>query len=101
MAEYGVIDLSTENPMLVTAGGEGFGFGGNRSVDVSTVRTQLEEIRDAILPVASGGDGGGGFGLQTLEIDLTIGAEGKIWFVAKGSAEASIKLTFGRPASTS
>jgi hypothetical protein len=40
------------------------------------------------------------FGLQTLEIDLTLGAEGKIWFIAKGSAEASIKLTFGRPAAT-
>ncbi|TML45289.1 MAG: hypothetical protein E6G19_05265 [Actinobacteria bacterium] len=99
MENYGVIDLSTESPVQVTAEGEAFWAGKPGGVDLGKLRSQLEEIRDAILPVAAGPDGAvGGFGLQTLEIDLTIGAEGQVWFVAKGSLEASIKLTFGHPA---
>jgi hypothetical protein len=102
MATYGVIDLTSESPVQVTAQGEGLlGFGGHREFDLGHVRSQLEEIRDAIIPVADGPDTTGGFGLQTLEIDLTLGAEGTVWFIAKGSAEASIKLTFGHPAAGS
>jgi hypothetical protein len=98
MANYGVLDLTTESPVQVTAEGEAFWPGTAREVDLGKLRTQLEEIRDAILPIAEPGGQAGGFGLQSLEFDLTIGAEGKIWFVAKGSVEASIKLTFGHPA---
>lgn len=97
MATYGVLDLTTETPVQVTAEGEAFWPGRSREVDLGMLRSQLEEIRDAILPIAGPGAEAGSFGLQTLEFDLTIGAEGKIWFVAKGSVEASIKLTFGRP----
>lgn len=101
MATYGVLDLTTENPMQVTAEGEAFWPGQSHEVDLGKLRTQLEEIRDAILPVASAPNlPSDGFGLQTLELDLTIGAEGKVWFVAKGSVEASIKLTFGHPAAS-
>ena len=86
MATYGVLDLTTENPMQVTAEGEAFWPGQSHEVDLGKLRTQLEEIRDAILPVASAPNlPSDGFGLQTLELDLTIGAEGKVWFVAKGS----------------
>jgi hypothetical protein len=102
MANYGVLDLTTENPMQVTAEGDAFWPGKDHEVDLGTLRSQLEEIRDAILPVASAPNvPEDGFGLQTLELDLTIGAEGQVWFVAKGSVEASIKLTFGQhPASS-
>ena len=99
MESYGVIDLSAESPVQVTAEGEAFWAGKPGGVDLGKLRSQLEEIRDAILPVAAEPAGAqGGFGLQTLEIDLTIGAEGQVWFVAKGSLEASLKLTFGHPA---
>jgi hypothetical protein len=102
MATYGVLDLTTENPMQVTAEGEAFWPGKGHEVDLGKLRGQLEEIRDAILPVASATTvRNDGFGLQTLELDLTIGAEGQVWFVAKGSVEASIKLTFGHPAASS
>jgi hypothetical protein len=101
MATYGVLDLTSESPVQVTAEGQGLiDLDGQRGFDLDHVRSQLEEIRDALLPVAKTESSQNSFGLQTLEIDLTLGAEGKIWFIAKGSAEASIKLTFGRPAAT-
>jgi hypothetical protein len=93
MTDFGVIDLSTESPVQVTA----IGGWGDRKINLVEVRRQLEEIRDAILPVATGGGTQGGFGLQSLVIALTVSAEGKILFVAKGAIEASISLTFARP----
>jgi hypothetical protein len=54
MANYGVIDLSRESPVQVTATAEGEALWGGkpRGVDLGELRRQLEEIRDAILPVA-------------------------------------------------
>jgi hypothetical protein len=102
MASYGVLDLTTGSPMQVTAESEDLWPGKTHEVNLGKLRSQLEEIRDAILPVASAPNvAKDGFGLQTLELDLTIGAEGQVWFVAKGSVEASIKLTFGHPAASS
>jgi hypothetical protein len=31
-----------------------------------------------------------------MELALTVGLEGKIWFVAKGTGEASLTLTWSR-----
>jgi hypothetical protein len=31
-----------------------------------------------------------------MELQLTVGLEGKVWFVAKGTGEASLKLTWSR-----
>jgi hypothetical protein len=70
VAEYGVIDLSTESPVQVAA----ITDWGDRKLNLEEVRTQLEEIRDAILPVATGGTAQGGFGLKELEIALTVSA---------------------------
>ena len=95
MSTYGVMDLTADSPTSVTAE---FWQSSQRSVKLDELRRQLEEIRDAILPVAADQPADSGFGLQTLEFDLTIGAEGKVLFVAKGSIEASIKLTFARRA---
>jgi len=96
MTDFGVVDLSTESPVQVTA----IEDWGDRKVNLEDVRRQLEEIRDAILPVATGGGTQGGFGLQSLEIALAISGEGRILFVAKGAFEASIALRFGRPESS-
>jgi hypothetical protein len=67
------------------------------TVDPEQIASQLKEITDAIAPVLATADTQQGFGLETVELSLTIGVEGGVWFVAKGSAEASIKVTFGRP----
>jgi hypothetical protein len=59
------------------------------------VAAQLKEISDAVQPVLDDAQPRN-LGLKEIEISLTIGAEGGVWFVAKGSAEASIVLRFGR-----
>ena len=64
VSEYGVIDLSTESPVQVAA----ITDGGDRKLNLEEVRTQLEEIRDAILPVATGGTAQGGLGLRNLRL---------------------------------
>jgi hypothetical protein len=89
MAEYKVADLSSEAGAIGTAA--------VASVDPKKIASQLEEINDAIAPVLASADGKGGIGLQSIELSLTIGAEGGVWFVAKGSAEASITATFSKP----
>jgi hypothetical protein len=70
-------------------------LGSPPTVDPSHVARQLKIISDAIAPVLDGAKAGP-LGLSEVEISLTLGAEGGIWFVAKGSAEASIVLRFKR-----
>ena len=66
-------------------------------VDPAAIAVELRDIADAIGPAVAGGKTHeSGFGLESLEIALTIGAEGGIGFVAKGSAEASITVRFAR-----
>jgi len=90
MSEYEVRDL--------TAGASALQGGGEAgSVDLDSLREQLEEIRDSLTPVVSDQAEGDGLRLQEIELSLAVGLEGKVWFVAKGTAEASLKLTFGRP----
>jgi hypothetical protein len=60
------------------------------------LRDQLREIKDTIKPIIAE-EPAGAFGLESLQISLTIGAQGKIWFKVSGSAEASNTLTFSRP----
>lgn len=66
-------------------------------VDPEALSAQLAEIRNALDPFVDSGGQASAFGLESLEIALTIGAEGKVWFVASGSVEASITMTFSRP----
>jgi len=66
------------------------------TVDPARIARELRDVTDAIAPVLADADAHATFGLHTVELALTIGAEGGVWFVAKGSAEASIKLTFSR-----
>ena len=93
MSSYGVVDLSSTAPVALGAAGSG-------ELELSGLASQLEEIRDALQPVLDEPSPAGGFGLQSLEVALTIGLEGKVWFVASGSAEASVTLTFGKPAAS-
>jgi hypothetical protein len=93
-ATFPVVDLTASAPegelkSMLQAGGGG-------TVDIDALREQLMEIRDGLNPVLADQDGQGSLRLQTMEVDLTIGLEGQIWFVAKGKGEASLKLTWGR-----
>jgi hypothetical protein len=86
---YPVADLSTL--------GDGIGVEAQGEVDLTRLRGQLEEIRDALRPVLDEADDPGRIGLRQIEVALTVGLEGRVWFIAKGSAEASLTLTFARP----
>ena len=91
MGVYGVANLepSTDGMTVQTVG----------EIRSEQVSAQLTEIRDATNAVFIDEEPQAGrIGLQSIVIDLTVGAEGKVLFVAKGSVEASIQLTFSRPA---
>jgi hypothetical protein len=88
LARYGVADLTTSaQESEIQAIGE---------VSSEEVAEQLKEIRDTISQVFDEEPPAGRIGLDSIEISLTVGAE-RVWFVAKGSVEASIKLIFARP----
>jgi len=90
LATYGVAEIAQAEGLTVIEQ--------RGAVDLDDLSGQLQEIRDAITPIIAGEtQTAGDFGLESLEISLTVGAEGKIWFIASGSAEASITMTFSRP----
>ena len=76
-----VLDLKTEEPRDA----EGMLQRGP-SVDRARLAADLQRISQAIAPVLATSEPSAGFGLQSIELSLTIGAEGGVWFVAKGSA---------------
>jgi hypothetical protein len=73
-----------------------FGEYGKPVVNIDKLRDQLKDIENGLVGVFEDKDRQGKFALNSLEIGLTIGAEGGVWFIAKGSIEGSIKLTFKR-----
>ena len=87
MASYGIADISASEGVQVAQIGE---------VSSEQVANQLKEISNTIGTVLTEQPEQGPVRLQTVEIALTVGAEGGVWFVAKGSVEASITLTFER-----
>lgn len=70
---------------------------GGGEVDTAELRQQLADIRDALAPVLED-DGGAALRLSSLEIGLTLSASGKVLFIAEAGVEATITLTFSRPA---
>jgi hypothetical protein len=92
MAEYEIVDLTA-----VSAGQRG-GVG-NRGVVVGTVESSamteaLRSMRDDLNKLFDDDDR---MRLKSLVVKLSVSAEGKVAFIAKGAAEASIELTFERP----
>ena len=83
---YPVVDLSRSAALAMEA---------SPTVNPAEVARQLKAISDAIGPILNEAEPGT-LGLSEVEISLTIGAEGGVWFVAKGKAEASIVLRFRR-----
>lgn len=91
---FGAVDLTSARPFEETASplaGSAPGV-----VNLDALRSQLNEIRDALSPVIEQQSAQQGFHLNELELSLTVGLEGKVWFVAKGTGEASLKLTWTR-----
>jgi hypothetical protein len=92
MATYGVAEITqAEGKMVVERRGD---------VDLDALSEQLMDIRNAISPILVEEPERGGLALQSLVISLTVGVDGKIWFIVSGSAEASITLTFSRPSAS-
>lgn len=91
---FGAVDLTSQRPFEQTASplaGSAPGV-----VDLESLRSQLSEIRDALSPVIEQQSAQPGFRLNSMELSLTVGLEGRVWFVAKGSGEASLTMTWSR-----
>lgn len=64
------------------------------TVESSTMTEALREMRDDLNKLF---EDDGRMRLKSLVVKLAVSAEGKVAFIAKGAAEASIELTFERP----
>lgn len=96
MAEFEIVDLSIAAPAppprsrSATTTGQGLVVG---RVDTSEVAAALEALRKDISDRVAAPSKG--LRLTQLVFRLTLSAEGKVAFVAKGAAEACIEVTFG------
>jgi hypothetical protein len=93
-ATFTVVDLSqtnvqVEETMLQARTG---------TVDLEDLSRQLSEIRDGLNPVLAEQNPDDAFRLRSMELDLTVGLEGHVWFVAKGKGEASLRLIWSHAA---
>jgi hypothetical protein len=89
--------LSRTYPVSDLSATSGFALESRATVDPEELASQLKDIGKAIAPVLTEDRDPGSLGIKSIEIALSIGVEGGVWFVAKGSTEASIKLTLERP----
>ena len=69
---------------------------GKPMVDPDRIANEIADIKRRLSTIFEDGDAEKHFILQSMEVQLAIGVEGGVWFVAKGTAEASLKLVFGR-----
>lgn len=96
MAQFDIVDLTVPAEELgpqskgkVAGQGAGGTLGG---VDTAVVAAGLESLREDL--AAHVKPDTAGLRLATLTVKLSVSAEGKVAFVAKGSAEASIEVVF-------
>ncbi len=100
MAEFDIVDLTISNdepvgtPSKSTVAGQS-AAGTLGSVDTAVVAAALESLRQDLAGQVKADKGG--LRLTTVTVKLTVSAEGKVAFVAKGSAEASIEVVFSAP----
>jgi hypothetical protein len=105
MAEFDIVDLTVTDEQQGPAapsgrtsriGGQGAGASIGR-MDTATVAAELEALRaDLSAHIAAERTG---LHLASLHVKLTISAEGRVAFIAKGAAEACIEVTFVSAAS--
>ena len=106
MAEFDIVDLTVTDEDQASAvpsrrppsiGGQGAGASIGR-VDTATVAAELESLRqDLSAHIAADRTG---LHLSTLHVKLTLSAEGRVAFIAKGAVEACIEVTFVSAGST-
>jgi hypothetical protein len=92
--EFDIVDLTgaaTDGPETARWGATGQGLTIGR-VDSADIAASLNAIRQDISAHLEAPDDG--LGLSQLVIRLTLSAEGKVAFVAKGAAEACFEVTF-------
>jgi hypothetical protein len=103
VAEFDIVDLTTPEyePAKASAKGSvaGQGVSGTLgSVDTAVVAAGLESLRQDLSAHVKPDKSG--LRLTTVTVKLTVSAEGKVAFVAKGSAEASIEVVFSATKAT-
>jgi hypothetical protein len=89
MANFEVVDLTAQS--ATRAGGTKTAVVG--SLDSTELADALAVLRDDMDSLF---ESEGELKLKSVVIKLAIGAEGKVAFIAKGTAEASVELTFER-----
>lgn len=95
MPEYEIMDLTA--PPVGQRGGQRSSGVVVGSVNSSTMTDNLRALRDDLNELFEDDDR---MRLKSLIVKLAVSAEGKVAFIAKGSIEASIELTFERPDQT-
>ena len=102
MGEFGIVDLTIEPDLVAKeAPGPSSSVSGQAAqsnlvghVDTATVAAGLEDLRKDLTAHIKEGDSG--LQLSELVVKLTVSIEGRVAFIAKGAAEASIEVTFAR-----
>lgn len=97
MAEFDIVDLTVaaDEPAKPGTKSKVAGQGAAStlgSVDTSIVAAGLEALREDLAAHVKSEKGG--LRITTVTVKLTVSAEGKVAFVAKGTAEASIEVVF-------
>jgi hypothetical protein len=99
MAEFDIVDLTVSDedeaqppPRRPSSiGGQGAGAVVGR-IDTSTVAAELESLRQDLNAHISAERTG--LHIESLNVKLTLSAEGRMAFIAKGAAEACIEVMF-------
>lgn len=99
MAEFDIVDLTVSDedeaqPPLrrpSSIGGQGANAVVGR-IDTATVAAELESLRQDLNAHISAEQTG--LHLASMSVKLTLSAEGRVAFIAKGAAEACIEVTF-------
>lgn len=103
VAEFDIVDLtvSDDGPVKAPLKGKVAGQSASGmlgSVDTAVVAAALESLRHDLSAHVK--PDRAGLRLTTVTVKLTVSAEGKVAFVAKGSAEASIEVVFSAAKAT-
>jgi hypothetical protein len=100
VAEFDIVDLTVEEEPAAKPSAKGKAAGQSAastlgSIDTSVVAAGLESLRQDLAGHIKPDKGG--LRLTTVTVKLAVSAEGRVAFVAKGSAEASIEVVFSIP----
>jgi len=96
--EFAIVDLTNDEPVTSPPAGDVTGqVGGHHlgDIDTTAVAAALESLRADLAAHLEESDAGG-LQLDEVSVKLTLTAEGRVAFVARGGAEACIEVRFRR-----